>query len=86
MFMRGPLHYPELFVQMWDLAHYAMKVGQDSDALFIPRYEEWLDLPLEEARAKFGVRGAKTIDTSRESAFFDERTASLELPQAVAAE
>ncbi|SFS10714.1 hypothetical protein [Sphingomonas jatrophae] len=78
MFMRGPLHYPELFVQMWDLAHYAMKVGQDSDALFLPRYEEWLDLPLEEARRKFGVRGARTIDTSRESAYYNEHTPTLE--------
>ena len=91
MFMRGPLHYPELFIQMWDLAHYSIKLGQDSDALFLPRYEDWLDLPLEEARRKFGVRGARTIDTSRESAFYNEQTAKLDAatagdPLAVAAE
>lgn len=72
MFMRGPLHYPELTLRMFELSHYAMKVGEQSDALFLPRYEDWLDLPLEEARRKFGVRGARTIDTSRESAYWSE--------------
>ncbi len=78
MFMRGPLHYPALFPKMWDLAHYALKVGEQSDPLFLPRYEDWLDLPLEEARRKFGVRGARTIDTSRESDFFNEFTTSYD--------
>jgi hypothetical protein len=78
MFMRGPLHYPALFPKMWDLAHYALKVGEQSDPLFLPRYEDWLDLPLEEARSKFGVRGARTIDTSRESDFFNEFTTSYD--------
>ena len=90
MFMRGPLHYPELTLRMFELAHYAMKVGEDSDALFLPRYEDWLDLPLEEARRKFGVRGAHTIDTSRESAYWSEAVDRYEpLPEgteAVAAE
>ena len=87
MFVRGPLHYPELFMKMWELAEHGMRVGRESDALFLNRYEDWLDLPLEEARRKFGVRGAHTIDTSRESAFFDERTETLELqPEPIAAE
>ncbi|OCC24399.1 hypothetical protein MB02_07405 [Croceicoccus estronivorus] len=72
MFIRGPLHYPQLFTRMWDLANYAMEVGRNSDALFLPRYEDYLDLPLEEARRKFGVRGARTIDTTKESEFWDE--------------
>ncbi|WP_432770029.1 MAG: hypothetical protein HEQ22_04575 [Sphingopyxis sp.] len=90
MFMRGPLHYPELTLRMFELAHYAMKVGEQSDALFLPRYEDWLDLPLEEARRKFGVRGAQTIDTSRESAYWSEQVERYEplsdAAEAVAAE
>lgn len=90
MFMRGPLHYPELTLRMFELSHYAMKVGEQSDALFLPRYEDWLDLPLEEARRKFGVRGAQTIDTSRESAYWSEQVDRYDpLPEgreAVAAE
>jgi len=87
MFVRGPLHYPELFPRMWELAEHGMRVGRESEALFLPHYEDWLDLPLEEARRKFGVRGAHTIDTARESALWDERIASLdEAPEPIAAE
>jgi ubiquinone biosynthesis protein COQ4 len=67
VFIRTALHYPDLFTRMWDLANYAMIVGRESDALFLPRYEDWLDLPLEEARRKFGVRGAHACDTKAES-------------------
>lgn len=87
MFVRGPLHYPELFLRMWDLAEHGMRVGRESDALFLHRYEDWLDLPLEDARAQFGVRGAHTIDTKRESDLWDERIASLAPePEPIAAE
>lgn len=90
VFMRTPLHYPELTLRIFDLAHYAMKVGEQSDALFIPRYEDWLDLPLEEARRKFGVKGARTIDTSHDSAYWNEMVDTYDpLPEdgmAVAAE
>lgn len=85
MFIRGPLHYPELFPKMWELAEHGMRVGRESDALFLHRYEDFFDLPLDEARKKFGVRGAHTIDTSRESAYWDEKVASFE-PEPVAAE
>jgi ubiquinone biosynthesis protein Coq4 len=78
IFLRGPLHYPELFLRMWDLAEHGMRVGRESEALFLPRYEDWLDLPLEEARRKFGVKGAHTIDTARISALWDERIATLD--------
>jgi ubiquinone biosynthesis protein COQ4 len=87
MFVRGPLHYPELFMQMWSMAEHGMRVGRESDALFLPRYEDWLDLPLEEARRKFGVRGAHTINTTRESMFWDEKIDSLApSPEPIAAE
>jgi ubiquinone biosynthesis protein Coq4 len=77
MFMRTPLHYPEVWMRMWELAERGMKIGRTSDALFLHRYEDYLDLPLEEARAKFGVRNAETIDTSRESAFWNEHAPTL---------
>jgi ubiquinone biosynthesis protein COQ4 len=83
VFMRGPLHYPELFPLMWDMAEYGMRVGRQSEALFLPRYEDFLDLPLEEARRKFGVGGgARDYDTRRQSAYWEGRTNVLdpELP------
>lgn len=78
MFIRGPLHYPAIFTRMWELANYGMNVGRDSDALFLNRYEDYLDMPVEEARKKFGVRGARDIDTTRESAYWDEQTEKYE--------
>jgi ubiquinone biosynthesis protein COQ4 len=87
MFLRGPLHYPELFLKMWDLAEHGMRIGRESEALFLPHYEDWLDLPLEAAREKFGVRGAYTIDTERESMVWHERADSLDpAPEPIAAE
>ena len=87
MYMRGLLHYPELFLKMWDLAEHGIRIGRESEALFMPRYEEWLDLPLEEARDKFGVRGAFTIDTEYESEFWDEKIDHLDrAPEPIAAE
>ncbi len=77
MFMRTPLHYPEVWMQMWALAERGMMIGRTSDALFLHRYEDYLDLPLAEAREKFGVRNAETIDTSRESAFWHEQAPTL---------
>lgn len=77
MLMRTPLHYPEVWMQMWELAERGMKIGRTSDALFLHRYEDYLDLPLAEAREKFGVRNAETIDTSRESAFWNEHAPTL---------
>lgn len=78
MFMRNALNYPQVFMKSFELASYAMEVGKNSDALFIHKYEDWLDLPLEEARRKFGVVGARTIDTSRESDFVGGRAPLLE--------
>lgn len=87
MFVRGPLHYPELFLKMWDLAEHGMRIGRESEALFLPHYEDWLDLPLEAAREKFGVRGAYTIDTERESMVWHERADNLDpAPEPIAAE
>lgn len=77
MFMRTPLHYPEVWMRMWELAERGMTIGRTSDALFLHRYEDFLDLPLEEARRKFGVRNAETIDTGRESAFWNEHAPTL---------
>jgi ubiquinone biosynthesis protein COQ4 len=81
MLMRNALNYPEVFLLSLDLANYALEVGKNSNALFLYKYEDWLDLPVEEARARFGVHGARTIDTQRESDFVSGRA-----PQSQAAE
>ena len=60
---RTLLHYPGSFPAKWKLAQYGMEVGRLSDALFLPRFEDHLDLTPDEMRAKFGVRGVQQIDT-----------------------
>ena len=50
-----------------------IKVGQESDAIFLKKIETAFHLPLEEARAALGVRGAVDVDTHREGAFWAGR-------------
>lgn len=66
--MRTMLHYPQVWQTAVDAIQRGMRVGQQSDALFLARIETAFDLPLEDARALLGVRGAQDIDTSREGA------------------
>jgi len=62
---RTLLHYPGSFMAKWKLAEQGMRIGAASDPLFLPRYEDFLDLTPDEARAKFGVREVVQIDTAR---------------------
>ena len=75
--MRTVLHYPEI----WDCAvaciQRGMKVGQESDALFLNKIEDAFHLPLEAAREALGVRGAVDVDTEREGAFWSGQVKSL---------
>lgn len=69
--VRTALHYPEVWPCAVDCIQRGMKVGQQSDALFLARIEDAFHLPLEEARAALGVRGAVDVDTHREGAFWE---------------
>lgn len=71
--VRTMLHYPQVWPTAVNCIQRGMKVGQDSDALFMARIEDYFHLPLEEARAALGVRGAVDVDTDREGAFWAER-------------
>jgi len=71
--VRTALHYPEVWPTAVDCIQRGMKVGQQSDALFLKRIEDAFHLPLEEARALLGVRGAVDVDTDNAGAFWAER-------------
>ncbi len=62
---RTLLHYPGSFPARWKLAQYGMQVGATSDALFLPRYEDHLDLTPAQMRERFGIRNTQEIDTGR---------------------
>lgn len=71
--VRTVLHYPEVWPVAVDCIQRGMKVGQQSDALFLKRIEDAFHLPLEKARALLGVRGAVDVDTDNAGAFWAER-------------
>ncbi|MCP1470428.1 ubiquinone biosynthesis protein Coq4 [Sphingobium sp. OAS761] len=68
--VRTMLHYPQVWPTAVNAIQRGMKVGQASDALFMKKLEPAFHLPLDEARAALGVRGAEDVDTSREGAFW----------------
>lgn len=68
--VRTQLHYPEVWPTALGCMERGIKVGNQSDALFLKRIEDAFDMPLEQAREALGVRGAVDVDTSREGAFW----------------
>jgi ubiquinone biosynthesis protein Coq4 len=62
--IRTMLHYPQCWPTCQQSIERGMKVGRESDALFMARYEDVLGLPLAEARQQLGVRGVEEVDTA----------------------
>ena len=61
--VRTVLHYPDAWLACVDAIQRGIQVGRDSEAIFMFDYEPVLHLPVEEARAVLGVRGAVDRDT-----------------------
>lgn len=68
--VRTLLHYPQVWDTCTDAIQRGMTVGKASDALFMKKLEPFFHLPLAEARAALGVRGAVDVDTEIEGAFW----------------
>ena len=71
--VRTMLHYPQVWPVCVNAIQRGMRVGQESDALFMAKLEDYFHLPLAEARAALGVRGAVDVDTDAAGAFWAER-------------
>lgn len=84
--VRTLLHYPQVWDTCTDAIQRGMTVGKASDALFMKKLEPCFHLPLEEARAALGVRGAVDVDTDLEGAFWAERIPAEALDQRITAE
>jgi ubiquinone biosynthesis protein Coq4 len=84
--VRTLLHYPQVWDTCTDAIQRGMTVGKASDALFMKKLEPVFHLPLDEARAALGVRGAVDVDTDLEGAFWAERIPASALEQRIAAE
>lgn len=83
--VRTILHYPQVWDTCTDAIQRGMVVGKASDALFMKKLEPCFHLPLEEARAALGVRGAVDVDTDLEGAFWAERVPAEALARKSAA-
>jgi len=84
--VRTMLHYPQVWPTAVNAIQRGMRVGQQSDALFMKKLEPAFPLPLAEAREMLGVRGAEDVDTSREGAFWasDGKTPLTSVTEAAA--
>lgn len=74
--VRTLLHYPQVWPTCVNAIQRGMKVGQESDAVFLAKLEDFFHLPLAEARAAMGVRGAIDVDTDEAGAFWAQRGAA----------
>jgi len=68
--VRTLLHYPAIWTTCVESIQRGMRVGQESDALFMAKLEDVFHLPIAEARHALGVRGAEDRDTSRAGDIF----------------
>ncbi len=64
--IRTMLHYPHVWEKALECIQQGIAVGQQSDAFWMQKMEDYWHLPLEDARAKLGVRGAYDVDSWRE--------------------
>ena len=71
--VRTMLHYPHVWPTCVNAIQRGMKVGQESEALFLKTLEPVFHLPLTEARAALGVRGVVDVNTDRQGAYWAER-------------
>lgn len=71
MVFRSALHYPATWLTVVDLMQRGMRIGLNSDCLFMADFESVFHLPLVEAREALGVRFAEDVDTVAASRIFD---------------
>ena len=71
---RTGLHYQAAFPAALAAMQAGTQVGEQSDAIFMMKYEDVFHLPIPEARAALGIRGApeKNVDTAAASLEWDE--------------
>jgi ubiquinone biosynthesis protein Coq4 len=72
MVFRSALHYPQTWLTVVDLMQRGIKIGLNSECLFMADFESAFHLPMEEARAALGVCFAEDIDTTEASRIFDD--------------
>ena len=71
--IRTMFNYAEVWPVAQNSIERGMRVGRESDAFFLARHEDFFHLPLQDARAAMGIRGAEYVDTTIPSRRWAER-------------
>lgn len=68
--IRTMLHYPQIWECALECIQQGIRIGRESDPFWMAKMEDVWHVPLEEARVKLGVRGARDLDTQKEGDFW----------------
>ena len=74
--IRTMLHYPQVWECALECIQQGIAIGRQSDPFWMAKMEDVWNVPLEEARAQLGVRGAKDLDTHEEGDIWSGLTAA----------
>lgn len=69
---RTGLHYQQSFLAALAAAQAGMRVGEQSQPIFMMKYEDVFHLPIAEAREALGIRAVFPVDTSEASLAWEE--------------
>lgn len=68
--IRTMLHYPQIWETALDCIQQGIRIGRESDPFWMSKMEDVWHTPLDEARAKLGIRGAVNLETQKEGDFW----------------
>ena len=75
--IRTMLHYPQIWETALTCIEQGIRIGRASDPFWMAKIEDVWHVPLEEARAQLGVRGAVDLDTQKEGDFWGGQRTTL---------
>ncbi len=75
--IRTMLHYPQIWETALTCIEQGIRIGRQSDPFWMAKMEDVWHLPLDEARARLGVRGAIDLETHKEGDVWGGVTTAL---------
>ena len=76
--VRTMLHTPQIWDCALDCIQQGIRIGRESEPFWMAKMEDVWHVPLEEARARLGIRGAVDLDTRREGDFWGGKADALD--------
>ncbi len=75
--IRTMLHYPQVWECALDCIEQGIRIGRASEPFWMARMEDVWNVPLDQARAQLGVRGARDLDTQAQGDFWGGKADAL---------